>query len=87
LLDDESRGFELEAGGRFVVAEDVAEGLVGLVDQGHDSFAVRQVAFDESQFQRGGEMGELAAPGEEILRDAGGGDGGVDGVAGADMRR
>jgi hypothetical protein len=85
LLDDESGGFELDAGGSFVVAEDVAEGLVGLVDQSHDSFAVHQIALGESLLQGGGEMRKLAAPGENILAEnVGYGDGAVDGATGAD---
>ena len=68
LLDDEFGGLELEAGGSFVVAEDVPEGLVGLVNQGDGSFAVHQIAFGESLLQGGGEMGELAAPGEDDER-------------------
>jgi hypothetical protein len=39
----------------------------------------------ESLLEGGGEIGELAAAGEEILvGDVGGGDGAVDGTAGAD---
>ena len=85
LVDDEFGGFELEAGGRFVIAEDVAEGLVGEVDQGHGFFAVQEIAFGESLLEGGAEMRKIAAPGEDILEeDVGTGGGLVDGVAGAD---
>jgi hypothetical protein len=59
--------------------------LVGLVDQSHDSFAVHQIAFGESLLQGGGKVGDLAAPGENILAEnVGYGDGAVDGATGAD---
>jgi hypothetical protein len=56
LVDDEFGGVELEAGGRFVIAEDVAEGLVGEVDQGHGFFAVQEIAFGESLLEGGAEI-------------------------------
>jgi len=85
LLDDESGGFELDAGGSFVVAEDVAESLVGEVGEGHGSFAEQEVAIGEGLLEGGGEMGQVAAPGEDVLAEnVGEGDGAVDGAAGGD---
>ena len=85
LVDDEFGGVELEAGGSFVVAEDIAESLVGEVGHGHGFFAVQEIAFGESLLEGGAEMRKIAAPGEDIIEeDIGAGGGLADGVAGAD---
>ena len=68
LIDDESGGFELDAGGSFVVAEDVPEGLVGLVHQGHGSFAAQEIAFGYSQLEGGGGAVDGAA-GTDMVED------------------
>ena len=84
-FDDESGGFELDAGGSFGVAENVAEGLVGEADQGDGFLAEHPIAVGEGLLEGGFEMGKLAAPGKNVLAEnVGQVDGVVDGAAGGD---
>jgi hypothetical protein len=85
LVDDKFGGIELEAGGSFVVAEDIADSLVGEVGHGHGFFAVQEIAFGKGLLEGSFEMRKIVAPAEDILEaDVGAGGGLVDGVAGAD---
>jgi hypothetical protein len=79
-FDDEPGGFELDAGGSFGVAEDVAKGLVGEADQSDGPFVEHPIAVGEGLREGGFEMGKLAAPGKNVLAEnVGNRDGAADG--------